>query len=393
MSELFGAAEYAGRLRRTRERMSAQGLDVLVVVEPANLYYLTGYDAWSFYTPQAVVLGLDGDPLLFTRGIDAPGALMTTGLAAEQVIGYHDDYVQTPDRHAFDLLATELRERVGSGARIGLERDAYYFSPRAEQALRDGLGGRDDITFADSGELVNWVRVVKSPTELEAMRRAARIVERVMAVAVDAVKVGVRQCDAAAEMMRAQARGTEEWGGGYPAIYPMMMSGPETRTAHLMWSDAPFRTGEATVLELAAAYRHYHCPMARTAFLGEPPAELRRTSEAVMEGLDAALSAVAPGVRCEQVEAAWREAIARHGLEKPSRVGYSVGIGYPPDWGEHTLSLRPGDRTELAPGMTFHLMLGMWLGESGLELSEVVHVTETGAECLASFPHELAVTP
>ena len=80
MSELFDSAEYDERHRRTRERMSSQGLDALVVVEPANLYYLTGYDAWSFYTPQALVLGLDGEPLLFTRGIDAPGALMTTGL-------------------------------------------------------------------------------------------------------------------------------------------------------------------------------------------------------------------------------------------------------------------------------------------------------------------------
>ncbi|HTU31788.1 MAG TPA: M24 family metallopeptidase [Solirubrobacteraceae bacterium] len=388
MSELFGRAEYDARLRRTRERMSAQGLDALVVVEPANLYYLTGYDAWSFYTPQALVVPLEGELLLFTRAIDAPGALMTTSLAAEQVIGFPDDYVQQPGRHPFDVLAAELSERVRPGARIGLESDAYYFSSRADQALRFGLSG---VTFVDSGELVNWVRVVKSAAELEAMRRAARIVERVMATAIDAVDAGIRQCDAAAEIMRAQARGTEEWGGDYPAIVPMMPSGPGTRTAHLTWSDAPFRQGEATVIELAAAHRHYHCPMARTVFLGTPPAKLRRTSEAVMEGLEAALDTVKPGVRCEEVEAAWRRTIARHGLEKPSRIGYSVGIGYPPDWGEHTLSLRPGDRTELAPGMTFHLMLGMWLDEIGLELSEVVQVTDSGAECLARFPRELAV--
>ena len=393
MNELFSSDEYAQRIERTHERMAAQGLDVLVVVEPANLHYLTGYDAWSFYTPQALVLGVDGAPLLFTRGIDAPGALMTTSLADEQVIGFADDHVQQPDRHPFDVLAAQLRQRVGADATIGLERDAYYFSPRAEQALRDGLGGHDRVTFADSHELVNWVRAVKSDAELEAMRRAARIMERVMAVAIDAVQVGVRQCDAAAEIMRAQARGTEEFGGDYTAIVPMLPSGPGTRTAHLTFSEEPFRSGEATVLELAAAHRHYHCPMARTVFLGTPPDELRRTSEAVIEGLEAALGAVGPGVRCEEIEAVWRATIARHGLEKPSRIGYSVGIGYPPDWGEHTMSLRPGDRTELAPGMTFHLMLGMWLGEIGLELSEVFRVTDGGAECLADFPHELVVKP
>lgn len=384
----FAAEEYAGRIARTRERMAAQDLDALVVVDAANLFYLTGYDAWSFYTPQALVLGLEGEPLLFVRGIDGPGALMTTRLAGEQVIGYADDWVQQPDRHPFDVLAGEIAERFGAAPVVGLERDAYFFSPRAEQALRDGL---PEARFVDSGELVNWVRVIKSAAELEAMRRAARIMERVMRVGTDAIAPGVRQCDAAAAIQRAQAEGVGEWGGDYPAIVPMLPSGRGTTTAHLTWSDEPFRAGEATVLELAAAYRRYHCPMARTVFLGTPPDHLRRLSEGVIEGLKAALQAIRPGVTCEQVEQVWRTTIARHGLEKPSRIGYSVGIGYPPDWGEHTLSLRPGDRTVLQPGMTFHLMLGMWLGESGLELSEVVHVTETGAECLADFPRELLV--
>jgi ectoine hydrolase len=104
-----------------------------------------------------------------------------------------------------------------------------------------------------------------------------------------------------------------------------------------------------------------------------------------------ALDAVRPGATCEQVEAAWREHIARHGLEKSSRIGYSVGIGYPPDWGEHTMSLRPGDTTQLEPGMAFHMILGMWMDDWGFEASETFVVTESGAECLCSFPRELTV--
>jgi Xaa-Pro aminopeptidase len=100
---------------------------------------------------------------------------------------------------------------------------------------------------------------------------------------------------------------------------------------------------------------------------------------------------VRPGVRCEDFEAAWRRTIARHGLEKASRIGYSVGLGYPPDWGEHTMSLRPGDTTELVPGMTFHMIVGMWMDGWGFELSETFHVTEQGAECLSAFPRELVV--
>ena len=125
--------------------------------------------------------------------------------------------------------------------------------------------------------------------------------------------------------------------------------------------------------------------------LGPPPRLLADTAEIVREGLEAALAVVRPGVRCEQVEAAWREVITRHGLEKESRIGYSIGIGYPPDWGEHTMSLRPGDTSEIAENMAFHMILGMWMGGWGYEISESFVVTATGADCLTHLPRSLHV--
>jgi ectoine hydrolase len=73
-------------------------------------------------------------------------------------------------------------------------------------------------------------------------------------------------------------------------------------------------------------------------------------------------------------------------LQKDSRIGYAIGLGYPPDWGEHTVSLRAGERTVLLANMTLHLMLGMWLENWGMEMSETVRITDSGAECLTSFP-------
>jgi ectoine hydrolase len=381
-------AEREARLRRVRERMAARGIDTLLVSDPANMHYLTGYDGWSFYTPQGVLVPAAGDVLLFTREMDAPGARMTTSLADDQILGFPDDYVQQRDRHPLDWVAAELSRRGVLGATVAVEMDAYYFSPRAYESLRAALPG---ARLVDAQELVNWVRAVKSPAELELMRTAARIVERVMAAGVDAVEPGVRQCDAVAAIYDAAVRGANGAGGDYPAIVPMLPTGAGTGTPHLTWSDEPFRSGEGTLLELAGCYRRYHCPMARTVFLGRPPQRLLELAAATREGLEAALDAVRPGVRCEQVEAAWREHIARHGLEKPSRIGYSVGLNYPPDWGEHTMSLRPGDTTELEPGMTFHMIVGMWMDGGGFELSETFHVTAGGAECLSSFPRELAV--
>jgi ectoine hydrolase len=384
----FNSAEYQARLDATRERMRARGIDCLIVTDPANMHYLTGYDGWSFYTPQGVVVPYEGDVLLFTRAMDTGGARLSTWLEDRQILGFPEDYVQQRDRHPLDWLAAELNARKLSYGVVALEMDSYYFSPRAYESLRRGLRGADVV---DAEELVNWVRAVKSPAELELMRRAARIMERVMRVAIDAIEPGVRQSDAVAAIVAAQARGTEEWGGDYPAIVPMLPTGVGTSTPHLTWSDEPFRLGEATILELAACCRRYHCPMARTVYLGDPPQKLLDMAGVVGEGLEAALGAARAGATCETVEAAWRRVIARHGLEKSSRIGYSVGLGYPPDWGEHTMSLRPGDRTELEPNMTFHMILGMWMDDWGYEVSETVRVMEGRAECLCSFPRELTI--
>lgn len=384
----FSADEYAARLRRVRERMAAQGLGCLICTDPANMHYLTGYDGWSFYTPQCVVVPLEGEVSLFTRQMDVNGARLTTSLGDESIFGFPDEYVQQRDRHPMDWIAGVLKGRDDLDGVVGLELDSYYFTPRAHEALRAGLAG---ASFADSDQLVNWVRAIKSDAEIELMRAAARIAERVMGTAIEAIEPGVRQCDAVAAIYATGMRGTETAGGDYPAFVPMLPSGPGTATPHLTWSDEPFNAGEATILELAGCHRRYHCPIARTVFLGQPPSKLADTAKITVEGLEAALGAVRPGVTCEAVEGVWRRHIAAHGLEKTSRIGYSVGVAYPPDWGEHTMSLRPGDTTPLEPNMAFHMIVGMWMDDWGFEASETFLVTDSGAECLASFPRAMAV--
>ena len=133
--------------------------------------------------------------------------------------------------------------------------------------------------------------------------------------------------------------------------------------------------------------------MARTVYLGTPPPKVSDAARAVVDGLDAALAAAAPGKTCAEVEAAWRAETANSGIVKESRIGYSVGLNYPPDWGEHTASLRPGDDTVLETDMTFHMIPGIWIDDWGVEISETFRVTDTGAETLACFPRRLFVKP
>ena len=83
--------------------------------------------------------------------------------------------------------------------------------------------------------------------------------------------------------------------------------------------------------------------------------------------------------------------IGRVRVIKESRIGYSTGLNYPPDWGEHTVSLRPGDKTVLQPNMTLHVIPGLWTEQYGIDISECILITEMGAQPLASFPREYIV--
>lgn len=385
----FDKAEFSARLGKTQQKMRAAGLDGLIVCDPANMNYLTGYDGWSFYVHQAVLVGLELErPVWFGRGQDANGARLTTTLPDADIVGYTDDHVQSTSKHPMQALARVIEARGLDRKRIGVEADSYYFTAKSLEVLRAEL---PNARFTDAGVLVNWVRAVKSPAEIGLMKQAARIAERVMQAAVDAISVGARQCDVAAVIQATGARGTEAFGGDYPAIVPLMPTGVGTSCPHITWADEPFEADTGTTIEIAGVRRRYHVPMTRTVYLGTPPDKMRRAADIVIEGIGAALAVAKPGALARDVHAAWNRTIERHGLHKDSRCGYSIGLNYPPDWGERTISLRPIDETVLQPGMTLHFMPGIWLDDWGIAISESIRITETGVETFCDFPRRLFV--
>lgn len=385
----FTHAEYAARLARVRARMEAAGLDALVTVDPSNMSWITGYDGWSFYVHQAVVVTLTDDPFWWGRRMDAFGALRTVWMAPERILSYPDNYVMSTERHPMQHLAGLLRERGLAAARIGVEMENYYYSARAHAVLGASL---PDATLADATALVNWCRIVKSPAEIALMRRAARIVERMHARIFEIVEPGVRRCDVAAEIFATGIRGTPEYGGDYPAIVPLMPGGADASAAHLTWNDRPFQKGEGTFFEIAGCCRRYHAPLCRTIYLGTPGDEWRRAEEAVLEGTERALEAARPGNTAGDIARGFYDVLARRGIAREGRCGYPIGLSYPPDWGERTASIRPEDTTVLEAGMTFHFMPALWMEDWGLEITEPLLVREGGpAECLGDVPRKLLV--
>jgi ectoine hydrolase len=385
----FARAEYEQRLKKIRTEMQKRGLDLLIVNDIANQHYVTGYDGWSFYTPQVVLVPLeDAEPVWIGRAMDAAGGLLTAWMKPENIVGFPEDYVQRSDRHPMDWIAQWITAKGWGKHRIGIELEAYYFSPKGHARLVAGL---PNAKFIDADLLVNWIRAIKSPAEIDYLRKASWLAQAAMTKANDVIAPGVRECDAIAQIQAAQVGGSPDFGGDITALPATILGGENASAPHIMWSDRRFGANETIALELAGVCRRYAAGLARTLQLGKTPQRVADTAKAVLEGMDAVLQTVKPGVLAEDVEAAWRKVIARYGLKKESRIGYSIGVAYPPDWGEHTISLRPGDKTMLVPGNVVHSILGMWMEGWGIEVSETILVTETGCETLTKFPREVHV--
>ena len=384
----FERAEYDARVKATRIAMEKAGIDLLIVTDPSNMAWLTGYDGWSFYVHQCVLVTLDGDPLWYGRGIDANGAKRTTYLPHANILDYPDHYVQSTERHPMDYLSGLITDRKMANGTIAVEMDNYYFSAAAYVSLVKHL---PNATIKDATGLVNWQRVVKSPRELDYMRKAGGIVEAMHAKIFELTEPGLKKNELVAEIYRTAIRGTTDAGGDYPAIVPLLPSGEDASASHLTWDDKPMRSGEATFFEIAGVHKRYHCPLSRTIFLGKPPVDILDAEKAVLEGLEEGLQKAAVGNTCEDIAGAFFAVLKRHGIVKDNRTGYSIGLSYPPDWGERTMSLRSGDKTELREGMTLHFMPGLWMDTWGLEITESFVITAQGAECLSNVPRKLMI--
>ena len=385
----FSKNEYKDRLKKVQLSMQEKGIELLISQDTANINYLTGYDAWSFYYTQCVIVHINADePICFVRAQDAGGAFIKTYLKKENIIIYDEKYIHTWPLHPYDALVHLIKKNKWDKLNIGVEMDAHYFTAYCYEKLKQGL---PNASIIDSDRLVNWVRFVKSDAEIDFMKKAAVISENAMRTAMEIINPGIRQCDAVAEIQKSLFKGTSEYGGEYASITTLLPTGKGTSASHLTASDDKFKKGEATIVELSGTYKRYHAPMARTVNLGKPEKKKIDAMNATNEALEAGIAASKPGNTANDVAQNFWNVLDKYNIKKESRTGYSIGIGYPPDWGEHTINISKGDMTILKPNVCYHMIAVMQFGDWGVEASESIRITEDGNELLCNFSRDLHV--
>ena len=377
----FPNAEYERRLASLRKSMARQDLSAFISFTPENIYYLTGHDSPGYYFYQACVVTHEGLPVNVLRRIETTNTIWHSW--SRRVVGYEDR--QDPVAATLALLD----ELAVSGKRIGMEAESFFVTPKRYEALRAGIEQRSG-SVVDT-QLVELLRLIKSQSELAYIRRGARVVEKAMRAAIAASSEGATEDTVAGAMWQAMASA----GGEYAGLPPFITSGPRSSLCHATWAGRRYERGDVLAYELPGVVKRYVAPLFRCGTVGAAPDDARRLADACISSLEAAIAAIRPGASSGEVHAASRRNFEKKGYGElhGHRTGYSVGINYPPDWGEgQIMSLWSGDDRQLAPGMTFHLVPGVFVPNKFIiNISETVLVTETGCEPITQFPRELFV--
>ncbi|MEE4361689.1 MAG: Xaa-Pro peptidase family protein [Pseudomonadales bacterium] len=378
----FSLTEYARRWKQVLTNMAQVGLDVLLVRAPENITYLTGYETPGYYKYHCLVVAPGMDPVLILRRFECLNVAEYSWLTR---------IVPVDDWQAPPLVTAQVLRDLGlQRSRIGIEKRGWFYTVDEHEQLTAGL---PEAELVDCGAVVWDVRLRKSEEELAMIRRSASIVDRAMSAGIEIARPGISDDHINAEVHRV----IFESGGEYMSLPPFILSGERTCLPHQTARGTLVGERDLVFMEISATKFRYCAALMRTAFIGQPSRRERRVAEACIRAVETAMATMRPGVTAEAVDIAARAEVERAGFGEyfRHRLGYSVGVNYPPDWGEgEIMSLCRGEQRVLEPGMVFHLVpLCLVYRQFGIGFSETVRITEDGCERFSELPLAIPVRP
>lgn len=377
---IFSEEEFRGRVTAVQKELEAENADALLVHQTHNVFYLSGYQTTGTPNYQFLLVPRSGDPTLLCRGLESRLADYYSWVSDVVIWEDTDDPISETKR--------VLEDRGLGAAKIGYEGTSNWLTSRNLKRIEESL---PEVTWRDLGGTVEKGRLVKSPTEIEYIRQAAKITEAGMAKSLEAAREGNSENDVAA----AAAAGMISAGSEPFTTSPIITSGPRSAVAHTSFRRRKMETGDTLLVEISGVFNRYTGPLMRSAVIGPPPDRMQKMWDALNEGLEAAIAAIRPGVTSGEVDEACTGILRKKDLYEyyKKRLGYSVGIGFAPGWGEGAImDLKQNDDRVIEAGMVFHLPPALRVDEKwGFGLSETLTVTDTGCEVITNFSRDLVV--
>jgi Xaa-Pro dipeptidase len=376
----FTDEEFAGRIAATRSVMQDRNLTALCLVSPENIYYLTGLNHQGYFAFTLLVLPRHGQALLVTRAMERPTVASQAPGCEHVTFGDDEDPAAAAER--------AVRMVTVAGDRIGIERASMFLPLAIWERTRARL---DHLAWADGSGIVETVRAVKSPAEIELTRRAAQVSDRAIQAGIAAARPGATERSIAATVYHDLLLAGSE----HPGFPPLIRSGDILLHEHVTGPrDHVVAAGDSLFMELSASVGRYHAPLSRMIYADRAPAGTDQAAVIANAGLEAVRTALRPGAVSGNVYAAWQQVIDKglgHSRYRRHHCGYLVGIGFPPSWvgGSAVVGLRNGGDLVIREGMTFHVLSWILHQEpADYILSDTVLVTASGGEFLTATPRE-----
>jgi Xaa-Pro aminopeptidase len=388
---IFSREEYRERFRRVREILTYREIDLLYVTSPPNLFYLTGYELiWYDECPvSGLALRQDSDEFLLFDAKSHQEQIVQETIVSEGVF--------LDPESGLEQVIDELDSRGLLKGTVAFEDWSWTPSAVTRAEMRSAMQARG-ATVVDGSWIVDDTRLVKSPRELEYVRKAASIADAAMEAAREAIVPGATEIEIEGEIQYRMAK----LGGEDPGIRHMVHSGPRSAFFHAASSRRPVQPGDIVWIDFCASYNRYHADLGRTFSMGEPDprrVELLHRAVGSLSQLQQQLKPGDPMPRAQEIadryidEAGLRDSIWFVG-------GYDLGIGIPPNWvghvylGRETYLQQPDAKPyHYRPGMVtnyeniFSFPDERWGGG----YIDTITMTEGGLEVLSKLTRELTV--
>jgi Xaa-Pro dipeptidase len=363
----FERSEYQARIAATIEALGDSGLDGLLMFHQESMYWLTGYDTFGFCFFQCLYLGCDGRLALLTRSADLRQARHTSII--DDIRIWTDEAGAQPAAQLKDMLAS----LGANGKRLGIETNAYgltHFNGKAVDAALDGF-----CRLEEASNLVSGLRAIKSPAELDYVRKAANLGDAALVAAIEATRAGADEGD----ILAAQQAAVFSGGGDYPANEFIIGSGADALLCRYKSGRRKLSARDQLTLEFAGVYRHYHAALMRTFVIGEPQPRHIEMHDACVAALQACEQAMRPGRTAGDVFDAHATVMDEHGMQ-PHRLnacGYALGAKFTPSWMDFPMFYH-GNPVEIRPNMVFFAHMILMDSDSGtaMTLARTSIVTE-----------------
>lgn len=377
--------EYVARIRKCRKLMKERDLNALLVFSDhywnANARYLLGYTFQPIHGIVIIVIPPTGDPTLIIDrvwGVDAVKARVWIDEVRPFV--FTGEYGKNV---GFAKLSRKVLDEKGvPEGRIGVA-GTWLMPVYLYESLKREMPKAE---FVDVTVPVEKLRMIKTPREIEHMRKVASIADAGIVAGMEVVIEGVTECEVALSSQRAIMEN-----GADSINWMMVQSGSDSQfpvrfQGAFSFTNRKIQRGDLVHSDVCAVYKGYYGDLARTKIVGDAPKEKVDLADAVLKVETALIDAIKPGVKAVELHNLSKRTTEELGYIKNWPPGFFWGHGTGLIHDEHPWFV-PGDYTPLEPNMVVNVHSGLAIpGVGGAKIEDIILVTEKGHEVLSKAP-------